>query len=197
MRMNRMTLSSLMVLGILLGCVTETGAVATGDLLSGVEEVVYVISIGPGSEPGQVNSVLASLISSMEAGCTFDIVANGQACFGSLKDGTSANISEAAAWVSGLSTTAATGTGPAVAWALGNEVYSECMTYLLTTAGAPNCLDSGYGWSSWSEAVSMINEVNSKGAVIHAIAISPDYQDMIQFCDAITGDTDGEFIIIN
>ena len=120
----------------------------------------------------------------------FDVVAftsESRALWGSTKSATEANKGAATAWIMALQPTGATGTGPCVAWALQNY---ECMTYVLVTDGAPNCLDSSYSWANWLTHAGFI-QANNKGATVHVVSISPTSVAMIAFGRRVSAQNGG------
>lgn len=150
----------------------------------------------------RAKSEVISSINQLSSNFKFDVVSydcSKRICFNVMTQATEGNKITGSGWVSGLSATGATGTGPACAYALGNPGYSTCMTYVLVTDGAPNCLDSaGYGWASSSQHRTMIAGANAKGATIHVILISPDYADMINFGTGVAADNGpGQLTIVN
>lgn len=163
--------------------------------------------IGPDGEPKQgyrmdrAKAECQTAINGLSENFVFDVVefvCGQSACFGSLQPATAANKGAANGWVGALQARDATGTGPAVAWALGNPAYSDCFTYILLTDGAPNCLDSGYGWADWPAHLNMINAANGKGATIHVVAISPYYGSMETFCQQVAAQNGpGTYKVVN
>lgn len=91
----------------------------------------------------------------------------------------------AVGWVSNLQPQGATGTGPAVASALGDKTN---YTVVLLSDGDPNC-----GANGASGHLRMIQAANTQGAVIHCFGISC-YGSFEQFMRAIASTSGGRYI---
>lgn len=100
-------------------------------------------------------------------------------------DATPPNKERAVAWVSGLFPRGATGTGPAVAVALGDR---DNRSVVLLTDGSPNC-----GAGSPSGHRSMIRNANLQGATINVFGISArgSYR---AFCQGVATDSGGAYV---
>lgn len=88
-------------------------------------------------------------------------------------------------WVSGLQPTGATGTGPAVAAALGDK---NNFTVVVLSDGAPNC-----GASGDSGHLRMIQAANTQGAIIHSFGIAC-YGSFEQFMRSIAQTSGGRYV---
>ncbi len=106
----------------------------------------------------------------------------------SRQDATPQNKSSASAWVRALQATGATGTGPAVALALGDK---DNKTVALLSDGAPNCGASGFAGHT-----NMILGANTQGAVIHCFGIGA-YGQFENFLRNIAQRTGGTYIPVN
>lgn len=141
-----------------------------------------------GNRMDRAKSEVIASINALPATFKFDIVkfvCGQSACFSELREATEGNKLAAASWVGSLMPSGATGTGPAVAWALNLPGYDECKTYLVVTDGAPNCMGSSGGYASWQTHLSTITGANGKGATIHGVNISPSTAAQISFVQGI------------
>ncbi len=151
---------------------------------------VYVDENGnmvSGSRIDRAKSEVISSIQNLPENWSFDIISfvcGQSACFSELREATEGNVITATSWVGGITPSGATGTGPAVSWALSLPAYEDCLTYVVVTDGAPNCLAGG-AFGSWQTHLAMINAANTKGATIHGINIAPSTATQIQFVSSI------------
>lgn len=106
----------------------------------------------------------------------------------SRQEATPQNKSAASAWVRALRAGGATGTGPAVALALGDK---DNKTVALLSDGAPNC-----GASGFSGHLNMILGANTQGAIIHCFGIGA-YGQFENFLRSIAQRTGGNYIPVN
>lgn len=93
----------------------------------------------------------------------------------------------ASGWVSSRQAMGATGTGPAVAAALGDK---DNFCVVLLSDGAPNCI--GYSSGSIAQHRAMIRAANTQGAVIHCFGIGA-YGEFEQFLRDVARDSGGQY----
>lgn len=106
----------------------------------------------------------------------------------SMMEANDANKASALGWINGLRATGATGTGGAVALALGDK---DNKMVVLLTDGAPNCSPDGY--PSDQSHRRAIRAANTQGATVNVfgIAASGSYR---AFCQGVASDNNGTYI---
>lgn len=94
----------------------------------------------------------------------------------------------AIAWVNGIHSNGATGTGPAMVVALSS--HRECLSYVLLTDGEPNC-----GFDSYIHR-RMINDGNTQRASITVFGIDA-WGGHRLFCQWVAADSGGSYFDVN
>ncbi|HZU98798.1 MAG TPA: hypothetical protein VFF73_18980 [Planctomycetota bacterium] len=112
---------------------------------------------------------------------------------GGLVPANQSNIQAANGWIAQLQPQGATGTGPAVAAALGADRTN--MLLVLLTDGGPNC-GAGDGYNdpaTYDAHRQMIDQANTQKAVINVFGICAT-GDMKAFCQGVASDNNGQYV---